>query len=164
VSHGAWSGDRAGGSATTIADAHLNPRHMLQVWPRPLQDRKQMHVNPMKQAWPGMNFLNPNEKVLGQIIMNDSKASSRSNALAGGVLRGNACENIWWDPTKVKAALVTCGGLCPGLNSIIQGVTHCLWKDYGVREILGITAVREHASSPGTEGAGGVGGAPAHSC
>jgi len=43
---------------------------------------------------------------------------------------------------------VTCGGLCPGLNSIIQGVTHCLWRDYGVRQILGITAGYNGLSEP----------------
>ena len=36
-------------------------------------------------------------------------------------MRANATELIWWDPKTVHAAMVTCGGLCPGLNSIIKG-------------------------------------------
>ena len=40
---------------------------------------------------------------------------------------------------QVSAAIVTCGGLCPGLNDVIQSIVHKL-VDYGVEEdnILGI--------------------------
>lgn len=37
-----------------------------------------------------------------------------------------------------RAAIVTCGGLCPGLNSVIKGVVETLTQEYGVREIYGI--------------------------
>ena len=50
-----------------------------------------------------------------------AQAASRNNALAEGCVRANATELIWWDPKTVHAAMVTCGGLCPGLNSIIKG-------------------------------------------
>ena len=118
------------------------------AWPRPESQRKNLVVNPMFVARPHMNFLNPNEKVMGTILQNDSKAALRSHALDGGCIRGNACKHIWWEPKQVKAALVTCGGLCPGLNSIIQGVTNCLWRDYGVRTIVGITAGYNGLSDP----------------
>ena len=39
-------------------------------------------------------------------------------------------------------------GLCPGLNDIIQGVTNCLWRDYGVRHIVGVTAGYNGLSDP----------------
>lgn len=116
------------------------------VWP-PMRSKKQ-NQSPMAKAWPGMNFLRSNEKVMGHIILNDSKASSRSNALADGCIRGNATEFIYWEPSQVKAAMVTCGGLCPGLNSIIRGVTNCLWHDYGVRKILGVTAGYNGLANP----------------
>jgi 6-phosphofructokinase 1 len=45
---------------------------------------------------------------------------------------------IFFDPTKVKAAVVTCGGLCPGLNNVIRGLVFQLWYRYGVRSIFGI--------------------------
>jgi len=45
---------------------------------------------------------------------------------------------IFFDPAKTRAAVVTCGGLCPGLNDVIRGVTMVLWHRYGVRRILGI--------------------------
>jgi len=45
---------------------------------------------------------------------------------------------IYFDPAKVKAAIVTCGGLCPGLNNVIRGLVAQLWYRYGVRSIFGI--------------------------
>ena len=38
----------------------------------------------------------------------------------------------------MKACIVTCGGLCPGLNTVIREIVCGLWYQYGVREILGI--------------------------
>ena len=37
-----------------------------------------------------------------------------------------------------RAAIVTCGGLCPGLNSVIKGIVETLTQEYGVKEIYGI--------------------------
>ena len=47
-------------------------------------------------------------------------------------------ERIYFPPSHVHAAIVTCGGLCPGLNDVIRAITRCLWYRYGVRRISGI--------------------------
>lgn len=47
-------------------------------------------------------------------------------------------ELIYFDPSKVHAAIVTCGGLCPGLNNVIRSTVMTLWHRYGVRRISGI--------------------------
>lgn len=47
-------------------------------------------------------------------------------------------EKIYFDPTKTKVAIVTCGGLCPGLNNVIRGLVMQLYNRYGVKRILGI--------------------------
>ncbi|VEN75059.1 ATP-dependent 6-phosphofructokinase [Candidatus Desulfarcum epimagneticum] len=46
-------------------------------------------------------------------------------------------KTIYFDPGKLKCAIVTCGGLCPGLNDIIRAIVLELWHGYGVRNILG---------------------------
>jgi len=46
--------------------------------------------------------------------------------------------NIFFDPSKLRCALVTCGGLCPGLNDIIRSIVLELHWGYGVRSINGI--------------------------
>jgi 6-phosphofructokinase 1 len=46
--------------------------------------------------------------------------------------------HIFFDPSKLKCALVSCGGLCPGLNDIIRSIVLELHYGYGVRNIIGI--------------------------
>ncbi len=45
---------------------------------------------------------------------------------------------IYFDPTKVKAAIVTCGGLCPGINDVIRAIVMALRYDYGVPGAYGV--------------------------
>ena len=47
-------------------------------------------------------------------------------------------KSIYFDPSKLRCALVTCGGLCPGLNDIIRSIVLELYHLYGVRNIHGI--------------------------
>ncbi len=47
-------------------------------------------------------------------------------------------EYIYFDPSKVKAAVVTCGGLCPGINDVIRAIVMTLHYGYGTRSIFGI--------------------------
>jgi 6-phosphofructokinase 1 len=47
-------------------------------------------------------------------------------------------EKIFFDPGTSRAALVTCGGLCPGLNDVIRAIVMVLWYRYGVKEIFGL--------------------------
>ena len=46
-------------------------------------------------------------------------------------------EQIFFEPSRTRAAIVTCGGLCPGLNNVIRSAYRQLGA-YGVREVLGI--------------------------
>lgn len=46
-------------------------------------------------------------------------------------------DRIFFDPTTLGCGIVTCGGLCPGLNNVIRGLVLELWQSYGVRKILG---------------------------
>jgi 6-phosphofructokinase 1 len=45
---------------------------------------------------------------------------------------------LFFDPARTRAAIVTCGGLCPGLNNVIRSVTRELRRSYGVPSVLGI--------------------------
>lgn len=47
-------------------------------------------------------------------------------------------KDLFCDPAKTKAAIVTCGGLCPGLNVVIRELVMCLTYNYEVSEIYGI--------------------------
>lgn len=47
-------------------------------------------------------------------------------------------ESLYFDPSQVRAAIVTCGGLCPGLNTVIRALVMQLWHRYGCTYIEGI--------------------------
>lgn len=47
-------------------------------------------------------------------------------------------KKIYFDPQKLKCAIVTCGGLCPGINDVIRSIVLALYHTYGVRHIYGI--------------------------
>jgi 6-phosphofructokinase 1 len=75
-----------------------------------------------------------------------SGAQTHTADTAGGAatlppyaLRSGPRRTIYHDPSQVCAALVTCGGLCPGLNDVVQNIVYTL-DDYGVPEdqIFGI--------------------------
>jgi len=46
-------------------------------------------------------------------------------------------EKIYFDPSKLKCGIVTCGGLCPGLNDVIRAVVLSLYHNYKVRTVFG---------------------------
>jgi 6-phosphofructokinase 1 len=45
---------------------------------------------------------------------------------------------IFFNPAETCIAIVTCGGLCPGINDVIRSIVMQAYYTYGVREILGI--------------------------
>ena len=77
-----------------------------------------------------------------QFILYDINATAQSSS--GMFAKQNLLEmagpreKIFFDPAKVNAAIVTCGGLCPGLNDVIYSIVMSLWHRYGVRRITGI--------------------------
>jgi len=64
-------------------------------------------------------------------------------ALEGGgepvtIERSGPREKLYFNPARTIAAVVTCGGLCPGLNDVIRGIVMTLNYSYGVRTIYGV--------------------------
>ncbi|MBP5544149.1 MAG: ATP-dependent 6-phosphofructokinase [Kiritimatiellae bacterium] len=60
---------------------------------------------------------------------------------------------IFHDPAWSRAAILTAGGLCPGLNHVIKGLVEILTLDYGIKTIYGIRygyrgLVSEHNLTP----------------
>ncbi len=47
-------------------------------------------------------------------------------------------QKIYFDTSKMRAAIVTCGGLCPGINNVIRSLVMELHYRYGVKTIFGI--------------------------
>jgi 6-phosphofructokinase 1 len=46
-------------------------------------------------------------------------------------------EKIYFDPTTLRCGIVTCGGLCPGLNDVVRSIVFCLHEKYGIAKVYG---------------------------
>lgn len=62
-------------------------------------------------------------------------------------------EKIFFDPPGLRCGIVTCGGLCPGLNDVIRAIVISLYHHYGVRTVLGFPygyegVVAKHGHKP----------------
>ncbi len=68
-------------------------------------------------------------------VLRDNHPLDRDPPL--GLSLAGARPRLAFDPTAVRAGVVTCGGLCPGLNDVIRGLVMVLWHRYGVRQIDG---------------------------
>jgi 6-phosphofructokinase 1 len=71
---------------------------------------------------------------LPEKIIQDPEASSEPELLFE--LCGPRAK-LFFDPKETRAGIVTCGGLCPGLNDVIRSLFLELHHAYGVREVLG---------------------------
>ena len=82
-------------------------------------------------------FKDENEKVL--VDLNPEKLMETINAgrIPPSFEQTGPRKKIYFDPSKLKCAIVTCGGLCPGLNNIIRSVVLELHYIYGVKHIYG---------------------------
>jgi 6-phosphofructokinase 1 len=84
------------------------------------------------------NYIEEDERILYKTDLNYYKTCVEQNIEPVSFEKSGPKELIYFDPSKTKAAIVTCGGLCPGLNNVIRGVVMQLYGRYGVKRIVGI--------------------------
>ena len=76
----------------------------------------------------------------GEGVLVDATRSglTRESGTPGFLEKAGPRERLFFNPDTTRAAMVTCGGICPGLNDVIRAITMVLWYRYGVREIVGL--------------------------
>ena len=76
-----------------------------------------------------------------RVLLDDTIAGIRARGVPLDELPGlEPCgprRKIYFDPSKTRVGIVTCGGLCPGLNDVIAGLVRTLTYHYGVKRIVG---------------------------
>ncbi|XP_078164588.1 ATP-dependent 6-phosphofructokinase 6-like isoform X1 [Carex rostrata] len=97
----------------------------LPTYPNPLQNNPAYSV--VKQY-----FVNTDDTVTQTIVVHNSSPRGTHFRRAGPRQR------VYFESDEVNACIVTCGGLCPGLNTVIREIVCGLYDMYGVRRILGI--------------------------
>ncbi|XP_068641121.1 ATP-dependent 6-phosphofructokinase 5, chloroplastic [Aristolochia californica] len=97
---------------------------------------------PSDERWNG--YVNKYDRVLLKVIHFSSPTSAGAECIDPNctwveqwVHRAGPREEIYFKPEEVNAAIVTCGGLCPGLNDVIRHIVITL-EIYGVKNIVGI--------------------------
>jgi len=48
-----------------------------------------------------------------------------------------AREHLFFNPPETRAGIVTCGGLCPGMNDVVRSLFLEMHHGYGINEVLG---------------------------
>lgn len=84
------------------------------------------------------NFISDKKRLLFNVFLHDYDALTDSKGRPLSVELAGPREKIYFAPARTKAAIVTCGGLCPGINDVIRSITITLFYSYGVQSVLGI--------------------------
>lgn len=80
-----------------------------------------------------VDFVPEGARVTKDVVIYPGETPSGITFEKSGPLR-----DIYFDPNDVTAAIMTCGGLCPGLNNVIRAIVMELHYKYNVKNILGI--------------------------
>jgi 6-phosphofructokinase 1 len=92
----------------------------------------QPYANPLlAKTWPiNNNFCSKHETLIETIFV-DSKWVNERGITYHQWVRAGPRKEIFFNPTEVVAAIVTCGGLCPGLNNVVREIARTLIDSYG---------------------------------
>jgi 6-phosphofructokinase 1 len=97
----------------------------LPTYPNPLQDNPAYSV--VKQY-----FVHADDSVPEKVVVH------KDGPRGVHFRRAGPRQKVYFESDEVHACIVTCGGLCPGLNTVIREVVSSLSYMYGVKRILGI--------------------------
>jgi 6-phosphofructokinase 1 len=84
-----------------------------------------------------MHYITETDRVLLDDTLGMAKRREVEAAALPAFNPGGPREKLFFEPSTVTAAIVTCGGLCPGLNNVIRGLVLQLGTAYGVKSVLG---------------------------
>ena len=85
-----------------------------------------------------VKFHSDDERILYHHFLSGIEQELKNNVNPTGFEVAGPREKTFFNPPKVHAAVLTCGGLCPGLNAVIRGIVLQLWYFYGCQHISGI--------------------------
>ncbi len=91
------------------------------------------HPSPMA----GVRFTPDDEAVLHGATLPEIEADLARGVRPAQIEVAGPRERIFFDPARMGCGIVTCGGLCPGINDVIRAVVLSLHYHYGVKRIYG---------------------------
>jgi 6-phosphofructokinase 1 len=85
----------------------------------------------------GVTFIPEGSRILFPTKLDEARQAFQNGGEPPSLELAGPREKIYFDPAKVVAGIVTCGGLCPGLNDVIRSVVMNLHHQYGVPKVYG---------------------------
>ena len=88
-------------------------------------------------ALSGVRFTRDDERVLYHAQLGHMKAWIEKCADPPSMEAAGPRDRVFFDPSMLACGIVTCGGLCPGLNDVIRSIVMSLYHHYGVKKVHG---------------------------
>jgi len=83
------------------------------------------------------HFVDDDERIFVFSHSHDLRGSKDSGKELPAFERAGPRRKIFFDPAGLNCGIVTCGGLCPGLNDVVRTITLSLIWQYGVKSVYG---------------------------
>jgi 6-phosphofructokinase 1 len=83
-------------------------------------------------------FVKDTERILYDVSLENFMKCQQTGETPISFEKAGPREFLFFEPAKTKVAIVTCGGLCPGLNNVIRSIVNHLHYRYSVGRIIGI--------------------------
>ena len=85
----------------------------------------------------GVQFVDDKERVLYHSNLQEIETLQEADKVLPCFEMAGPRQKIYFDPSKLKCGIVTCGGICPGVNDVIRAIVLSLFHHYGVRTVFG---------------------------
>ena len=85
-----------------------------------------------------VQFVDDDDRVLYHADLRDLRTFVDQGLEPPSLERAGPRGRLFFDPSELSCAIVTCGGLCPGLNDVIRAVVLSLHYHYGVHKVYGL--------------------------
>lgn len=86
---------------------------------------------------PDYNFISDEDRILYDPTLKGFKAAVAKKQEPISFEKAGPRGSLFFDPAKTKVGIVTCGGLCPGLNDVIRSIVNQLHYRYGINRVIG---------------------------
>src|SRR5271167_2038489 len=90
-------------------------------------------VSPLRNA----HFMDTSKRLLFRADIDELRAQIEAGVDPAAFELAGPRERIYFNPNDLRCGIVTCGGLCPGLNDVIRSIVFCLQEKYGVTAVYG---------------------------
>jgi 6-phosphofructokinase 1 len=82
-------------------------------------------------------FMDTSKRLLLRADVDELRAQIRADVDPPAFELAGPREQIHFNPGTLRCGIVTCGGLCPGLNDVVRSIVFCLREKYGVPTVYG---------------------------